>query len=188
MRGLTGEALCPRLAGQLQVLAVVPGECSGGPSLGSLTALGASLRPPVREEADIPRAWCVGNGAVGPGGRGRKEKDGHAAASPQASGGGRAFSSGNPSLDSPRRHRPFAALARASGKWASSGAPLWAPRPGQSQPRAPGFRGGGGEAEGARRCRAGLVRALGQGPGFESPLRPTVRRLSPHNGIMAFTS
>lgn len=125
MRGLTEDALCLRLAGRLEVLAVVAGECSGDPSLGSRTAASGS------GGGRHPQRLVCGPGARGPGGRGRKEKDGHATASPQASGGGRAFSSGNPNLDSPRRRRPFAALAGASGKWASSGVPLWAPRPGR---------------------------------------------------------
>lgn len=170
--GLSGEALCLRLAGSLQVLAVVPGECSGGPSLGSLTA--------VREEAGIPAAWCVGEGAVGPGGRGRVEKDGHATASPQASGGGRAFSSGNPSLGSPRAAPPLRGLGQGVGEVGvvPSAAVGTAPRaePGSSR-EPPACGAGGGDEKG--RCRAGLVRALGRGPGFESPLRPAVRRLAP---------
>lgn len=75
------------LAGRFGVLLFVPGERSGGQPLGSF------LRPPVREEAGVPRAGCVGEGLLGPGvaGVSRKEKDARAAASSLASMGGRTF-------------------------------------------------------------------------------------------------
>lgn len=119
------------LAGRFGVLRLVPGERSGGQPLGSL------LRPPVREEAGVPRAGCVGEGLLGPGvaGVSRKEKNARAAASPLASMGGRTFFSGNRSLDSPWRHRPFQALAAGAGRRPSFRAPPWAPRPGRGWAR-----------------------------------------------------